>query len=129
MKRTRNLLLAWRSSQQLQHFRKGYSSQKPSKCSLSNHFSVLITEPQVMLRSAKPYNVTNFHFRVTEKNSVYSSKEVIEEADFCGLKYKLSGFPVSWIFFLIELLLSYHIHACKYSQTDRFSFKLNKSIS
>ena len=50
-----------------------------------------------------PQNLTiwinYFHFRVTEKNSVYSSKEVIEEADFCGLKYKLSGFPVSWIFF------------------------------
>jgi len=33
--------------------------------------------------------------QITEKNSVYSSKEVIEEADFCGLKSKLSGFPVN----------------------------------
>lgn len=33
--------------------------------------------------------------QITEKNSVYSSKEVIEEADFCGLKSKLSGFTVN----------------------------------
>ena len=37
-----------------------------------------------------------FHSRVTEKNNPYSSKEIIEEADFCGLKSKLSGFPVSF---------------------------------
>lgn len=33
--------------------------------------------------------------QITEKNNVYSSKEIIEEADFCGLKFKLSGFPVN----------------------------------
>lgn len=33
--------------------------------------------------------------QISEKNSVYSSKEVIEEADFCGLKYKLTGFSVN----------------------------------
>lgn len=33
--------------------------------------------------------------QVTEKNNPYSSKEIIEEADFCGLKSKLSGFPVN----------------------------------
>ena len=40
-------------------------------------------------------NVYQFPFRITEKNSIYSSKEILEEADFCGLKSKLSGFPVS----------------------------------
>lgn len=42
------------------------------------------------------YTYIFFHSRVTEKNNPYSSKEIIEEADFCGLKSKLSGFPVSF---------------------------------
>ena len=49
------------------------------------------------LSTADPcYTYIFFHSRVTEKNNPYSSKEIIEEADFCGLKSKLSGFPVSF---------------------------------
>ena len=100
----RSLLSTWHSSQQLQHFQKDYSSQKLSKAGLcfNVHSSLYFFYLEIHV-TCKPYNVTPFHSRITEKNSVYSSKEVIEEADFCGLKYKLSGFPVSYSLLLVAL--------------------------
>lgn len=71
LKVTRNLLLAWPSSQQLQHFQRGYSSQKPSKCSLSNHFSVLITDPQVMLLQNLTMWLTCIFISESQKRTVY----------------------------------------------------------
>ena len=71
-------------------FLMGSDSRNPS-CIENNILKFL----QLLIHAIYIY-IFFLHSRVTEKNNPYSSKEIIEEADFCGLKSKLSGFPVSF---------------------------------